>query len=95
MGLHFVGLLKHAFSLLFMFGVLFRLFQPREKGRMRFHKLQNVQIALDFLKHRQVSEEKRVPDNFSVNPAQRFRFPESYLVAETTRKFPFDQFFFL
>ncbi|KAM4568863.1 plectin isoform 2-T2 [Fundulus diaphanus] len=27
---------------------------PREKGRMRFHKLQNVQIALDFLKHRQV-----------------------------------------
>lgn len=29
--------------------------QPREKGRMRFHKLQNVQIALDYLKHRQVS----------------------------------------
>uniref|UniRef100_A0A452J1B2 Calponin-homology (CH) domain-containing protein n=1 Tax=Gopherus agassizii TaxID=38772 RepID=A0A452J1B2_9SAUR len=28
---------------------------PREKGRMRFHKLQNVQIALDYLKHRQVS----------------------------------------
>ncbi|XP_073399406.1 plectin isoform X4 [Dendrobates tinctorius] len=27
---------------------------PREKGRMRFHKLQNVQIALDFLKLRQV-----------------------------------------
>ncbi|XP_070961124.1 plectin isoform X12 [Oncorhynchus clarkii lewisi] len=27
---------------------------PREKGRMRFHKLQNVQMALDFLKHRQV-----------------------------------------
>ncbi|XP_076827723.1 plectin isoform X5 [Brachyhypopomus gauderio] len=27
---------------------------PREKGRMRFHKLQNVNIALDFLKHRQV-----------------------------------------
>ncbi|XP_073667794.1 plectin isoform X4 [Paramisgurnus dabryanus] len=27
---------------------------PRERGRMRFHKLQNVQIALDFLKHRQV-----------------------------------------
>ena len=23
---------------------------------MRFHKLQNVQIALDFLKHRQVGE---------------------------------------
>ncbi|XP_053415503.1 plectin isoform X2 [Nycticebus coucang] len=27
---------------------------PREKGRMRFHKLQNVQIALDYLRHRQV-----------------------------------------
>ncbi|XP_077208971.1 LOW QUALITY PROTEIN: plectin-like [Paroedura picta] len=27
---------------------------PREKGRMRFHKLQNVQIALDYLKRRQV-----------------------------------------
>lgn len=31
------------------------LLQPREKGRMRFHRLQNVQIALDFLKQRQVS----------------------------------------
>ncbi|CAF94383.1 unnamed protein product, partial [Tetraodon nigroviridis] len=30
-------------------------FQPREKGRMRFHRLQNVQIALDFLKQRQDS----------------------------------------
>ncbi|OXB56439.1 UNVERIFIED_CONTAM: hypothetical protein H355_000538 [Colinus virginianus] len=28
--------------------------EPREKGRMRFHRLQNVQIALDFLKQRQV-----------------------------------------
>ena len=27
---------------------------PREKGRMRFHKLQNVQMALDYLRHRQV-----------------------------------------
>ncbi|KAK2113892.1 hypothetical protein P7K49_008158 [Saguinus oedipus] len=26
---------------------------PREKGRMRFHRLQNVQIALDYLKRRQ------------------------------------------
>lgn len=33
--------------------------QPREKGRMRFHKLQNVQIALDFLRHRQVGHIKR------------------------------------
>uniref|UniRef100_G1LJL7 Dystonin n=1 Tax=Ailuropoda melanoleuca TaxID=9646 RepID=G1LJL7_AILME len=28
---------------------------PREKGRMRFHRLQNVQIALDYLKRRQVN----------------------------------------
>lgn len=28
--------------------------QPRERGRMRFHRLQNVQIALDYLKKRQV-----------------------------------------
>ncbi|XP_039384233.1 dystonin isoform X9 [Mauremys reevesii] len=27
---------------------------PREKGRMRFHRLQNVQIALDYLKKHQV-----------------------------------------
>nr|CAB3264935.1 plectin [Phallusia mammillata] len=27
---------------------------PREKGRMRFHKLQNVQIALDFLKQKKL-----------------------------------------
>ncbi|XP_076805099.1 microtubule-actin cross-linking factor 1-like isoform X3 [Clavelina lepadiformis] len=27
---------------------------PREKGRMRFHRLQNVQIALDFLKQRKL-----------------------------------------
>ncbi|XP_068423332.1 dystonin isoform X15 [Clinocottus analis] len=27
---------------------------PRERGRMRFHRLQNVQIALDYLKRRQV-----------------------------------------
>uniref|UniRef100_A0A8D3BLF9 Dystonin n=1 Tax=Scophthalmus maximus TaxID=52904 RepID=A0A8D3BLF9_SCOMX len=28
--------------------------RPRERGRMRFHRLQNVQIALDYLKRRQV-----------------------------------------
>lgn len=33
-------------------------FQPREKGRMRFHRLQNVQIALDYLKQRHVSQSK-------------------------------------
>uniref|UniRef100_A0A7N8YFS8 Microtubule actin crosslinking factor 1a n=1 Tax=Mastacembelus armatus TaxID=205130 RepID=A0A7N8YFS8_9TELE len=36
------------------FFLLSLLFQPREKGRMRFHRLQNVQIALDFLRQRQV-----------------------------------------
>lgn len=36
---------------------LLPLLQPREKGRMRFHRLQNVQIALDFLKQRQVRAE--------------------------------------
>lgn len=36
--------------------LIFCVRQPREKGRMRFHKLQNVQIALDFLKHRQVQQ---------------------------------------
>ena len=28
--------------------------QPRERGRMRFHRLQNVQNALDFLRHKKV-----------------------------------------
>uniref|UniRef100_A0A3B3QP35 Microtubule actin crosslinking factor 1 n=1 Tax=Paramormyrops kingsleyae TaxID=1676925 RepID=A0A3B3QP35_9TELE len=37
-----------------MLVVLSASFHPREKGRMRFHRLQNVQIALDFLKQRQV-----------------------------------------
>lgn len=46
----------HFFSTFQIF-VCFGFFQPREKGRMRFHKLQNVQIALDFLKRRQVSKE--------------------------------------
>lgn len=46
----------HAFSASTWCLVSSRLLQPREKGRMRFHKLQNVQIALDFLKHRQVSK---------------------------------------
>lgn len=30
-------------------------FQPREKGRMRFHMLHNVQMALDFLRFKKVS----------------------------------------
>lgn len=46
------------------------LFQPREKGRMRFHRLQNVQIALDFLKQRQVRQYHVLPvlpGNFGLN----------------------------
>ncbi len=34
--------------------------QPREKGRMRFHRLQNVQIALDYLKRRQVRPVRKI-----------------------------------
>lgn len=44
---------------------------PREKGRMRFHKLQNVQIALDYLRHRQV----RRPRPLIPLPAARGRDP--------------------
>jgi len=36
--------------------LVFVLFQPRERGRLRFHMLQNVQIALDFLRYRKVSQ---------------------------------------
>lgn len=31
-----------------------RVFQPRERGRMRFHMLQNVQMALDFLRYKKI-----------------------------------------
>ena len=41
--------------------LLFVCLQPREKGRMRFHRLQNVQIALDFLKQRQVRVSRVFP----------------------------------
>lgn len=30
------------------------LLQPRERGRMRFHMLQNVQMALDFLRYKKI-----------------------------------------
>ncbi|KAG8515369.1 Plectin, partial [Galemys pyrenaicus] len=43
---------------------------PREKGRMRFHKLQNVQIALDYLRHRQVSLRPARPAQPPPRPAQ-------------------------
>ncbi|XP_060753468.1 plectin a isoform X3 [Tachysurus vachellii] len=46
--------LRDGHSLISLLEVLSGETLPREKGRMRFHKLQNVQIALDFLKHRQV-----------------------------------------
>lgn len=52
---------------------------------MRFHRLQNVQIALDFLKQRQVSPvpppggESMVPPPilhlFSISVLQKMRFP--------------------
>lgn len=45
---------------------LFFALQPREKGRMRFHRLQNVQIALDFLKQRQVKQSK-IPNDFCMS----------------------------
>uniref|UniRef100_A0A3B3UGD3 Plectin a n=1 Tax=Poecilia latipinna TaxID=48699 RepID=A0A3B3UGD3_9TELE len=46
--------LRDGHNLISLLEVLSGEMLPREKGRMRFHKLQNVQIALDFLKHRQV-----------------------------------------
>ncbi|XP_026080589.1 plectin isoform X6 [Carassius auratus] len=46
--------LRDGHSLISLLEVLSGETLPREKGRMRFHKLQNVQIALDFLRHRQV-----------------------------------------
>lgn len=49
---HWVGISVLVINIFFFF----LLFQPREKGRMRFHRLQNVQIALDFLKQRQVNK---------------------------------------
>lgn len=42
------------FQIAFMTDRLCQHPQPRERGRMRFHRLQNVQIALDYLKRRQV-----------------------------------------
>uniref|UniRef100_A0A4W5PVB9 Microtubule actin crosslinking factor 1 n=1 Tax=Hucho hucho TaxID=62062 RepID=A0A4W5PVB9_9TELE len=48
---HYTHIITNILGLIFLF---FSVFQPREKGRMRFHRLQNVQIALDFLKQRQV-----------------------------------------
>uniref|UniRef100_A0A3B1JHF0 Microtubule actin crosslinking factor 1 n=1 Tax=Astyanax mexicanus TaxID=7994 RepID=A0A3B1JHF0_ASTMX len=46
--------LRDGHNLISLLEVLSGVQLPREKGRMRFHRLQNVQIALDFLKQRQV-----------------------------------------
>ncbi|XP_048849639.1 LOW QUALITY PROTEIN: microtubule-actin cross-linking factor 1 [Brienomyrus brachyistius] len=46
--------LRDGHNLISLLEVLSGVILPREKGRMRFHRLQNVQIALDFLKQRQV-----------------------------------------
>ncbi|KAK6474392.1 microtubule-actin cross-linking factor 1-like [Huso huso] len=45
--------LRDGHNLISLLEVLSGVTLPREKGRMRFHRLQNVQIALDFLKQRQ------------------------------------------
>ncbi|XP_041069007.1 microtubule-actin cross-linking factor 1 isoform X4 [Carcharodon carcharias] len=46
--------LRDGHNLISLLEVLSGATLPREKGRMRFHRLQNVQIALDYLKQRQV-----------------------------------------
>ncbi|XP_066430128.1 microtubule-actin cross-linking factor 1 isoform X15 [Eleutherodactylus coqui] len=46
--------LRDGHNLISLLEVLSGVRLPREKGRMRFHRLQNVQIALDYLKQRQV-----------------------------------------
>ncbi|ESO92340.1 hypothetical protein LOTGIDRAFT_162645, partial [Lottia gigantea] len=42
--------LKDGHNLISLLEVLAHEVLPRERGHMRFHKIQNVQIALDFLK---------------------------------------------
>lgn len=34
---------------------MFALLQQREKGRMRFHALQNVELVLNFLRYKKVN----------------------------------------
>ncbi|XP_053719860.1 microtubule-actin cross-linking factor 1 isoform X20 [Synchiropus splendidus] len=46
--------LREGHNLISLLEVLSGVALPREKGRMRFHRLQNVEIALNFLKQRQV-----------------------------------------
>jgi len=37
-----------------MIQLFFFLFQPRERGRMRFHAIQNVETALRFLRYKEI-----------------------------------------
>ncbi|XP_070505713.1 microtubule-actin cross-linking factor 1 isoform X14 [Chironomus tepperi] len=46
--------LRDGHNLLSLLEVLSGEHLPREKGRMRFHMLQNVQMALDFLRYRKI-----------------------------------------
>jgi len=46
--------LRDGHNLLSLLEVLSGEHLPREKGRMRFHMLQNVQMALDFLRFRKI-----------------------------------------
>ncbi|XP_035219080.1 plectin-like [Stegodyphus dumicola] len=46
--------LRDGHNLISLLEVLSGELVPRERGRMRFHQLQNVQIALDFLKNRNI-----------------------------------------
>lgn len=48
-------LISHFRSLSFsLTNLLFVSLQPREKGKMRFHMLQNGQMALDFLRYKKI-----------------------------------------
>ncbi|GIY86706.1 hypothetical protein CDAR_427521 [Caerostris darwini] len=46
--------LRDGHNLISLLEVLSGELLPRERGRMRFHQLQNVQVALDFLKNRNI-----------------------------------------
>uniref|UniRef100_T1JMR1 Calponin-homology (CH) domain-containing protein n=1 Tax=Strigamia maritima TaxID=126957 RepID=T1JMR1_STRMM len=46
--------LRDGHNLISLLEVLSGELLPRERGRMRFHMLQNIQIALDFLKYRKI-----------------------------------------
>ncbi|GFQ91897.1 hypothetical protein TNCT_652991 [Trichonephila clavata] len=46
--------LRDGHNLISLLEVLSAELLPRERGRMRFHQLQNVQVALDFLKNRNI-----------------------------------------